>query len=976
MTPAAPPAFVGREDALAAVTDAVGRGPALVLIEGEAGIGKSRLLYEALGSVADRTVLMAVCPPLREPFPLGAVADGLRRLRDKSDGLRLSALGGALRPLLPDWVDALPPALPPLDDPKASRHRTLRALSELVDRLEVETVVVEDANWADTATLEWLLTLVASGEQRLSIVVTFRAHEVAEGSLLLRLTSRLPAGWRKVRVELEPLDLEQSRRLVGSMLGTDEMSEEFVSFLYQHTDGVPLMLEETIRLMRERHDIIRRGGEWNRRVLGELVVPPTVRDSVLERVGQLPPEARAVLRAAAILAEPADDRLLIAVADLDERSGRHGIASGLSAGLLRDAGAGRLAFRHVLDARAVREAMPASEQWSFHRRAARSLQRLVPEPVVRLARHFREVGDVEAWCRYAEASAEVALESGDDRVAVVTLLEVLTSTEHPVGRRVRLARRLGEAAFFGAAALGELSERVVAALRGVLATADLPQPERGELRLELGRMLWRVGRELAAYEEFQAALPDLEHRPDLAGRVMANLAVPLAPDCPAQQHLRWLDQAAELVGRAGSASDRLALAVNRATTLLLLGEAAGWQAITKITESRSDLAEQPLVSIGLMNVAQATMAWGWYGDTRALLTAAADYAEKIHYQRFTNTERVVGAYLDWYTGGWQGLRDRAAELVESSDTEASFRLRAWQLRGLVELASGGRAAAEGELRQVLDEHARRGVAEPEAVLAPAALGRVRVAERAYEDALRLTTPVVEMIVRKGVWLWATDLAPVHVDALVGVGLADDAGSFVAQFAAGLGGCRAPAPAAALATCRAIVAGAGGGDGPGRAAARFAQAAASWAALPRPYDELLTRERAGLAQLAAGRKDDGLAGLSETECRLRELGARWDADRVAHVLRQHGVEVTRAWRRGPRGYGDRLSPRELDVVTLLARGMSNPEIATALFVSRKTVERHVSSAMRKLEVSSRTNLAMTAAAAGLLSSESPAVGTRT
>jgi DNA-binding NarL/FixJ family response regulator len=95
-----------------------------------------------------------------------------------------------------------------------------------------------------------------------------------------------------------------------------------------------------------------------------------------------------------------------------------------------------------------------------------------------------------------------------------------------------------------------------------------------------------------------------------------------------------------------------------------------------------------------------------------------------------------------------------------------------------------------------------------------------------------------------------------------------------------------------------------------------------------------------------------------------MGARWDAGRVARLLRQHGVEVPRPWRSGPRGYGDQLSPREREVVALVARGMTNREVGQVLFLSPRTVGRHLSGAMRKLGASTRTGAAMAAAEAGL------------
>lgn len=958
----ASPAFVGRVDAMTELTAALQQRPAMVLIEGDPGAGKTRLLHQAAAVPTDGTTLLATCPPLREPFALGPVVDGLRRLADRVRLSGLSPLGGALRPLLPEWADWLPAPLEPLDDPRETRHRMFRALSELMDRLGVDVVVVEDAQWADSSTVEWLLTLAASGRTGLSIVVTYRPHEIPDGSLLPRLTSRGRQGWRHCRIHLGPLEVHEVRDMAASMLRTDEVTDGFARFLHQHTDGNPLAVEETVRLLRDRHELIGPGGSSTVFPAHELPVPPTIRDSVLERIDRLPWETRQVLRAAATLAAPAEAELVVTVAGLNGPPGWRGIGGALSAGLLREAPGGGLEFRHTLAAKAVEEATPISVQWALHRRAAQCLKELDPPPITRLARHFREARDVAEWSRYAEAGAAVALESGDDKTAVLTLLDLLNSAEHPIERRCRLGRKLGEAAFFAAAVLGDLADEVVATLRDLIARFDLPQEERGELRLQLGRMLWRVGREAAAMQEFEAAIPDLGHRPDLAGRAMANLAVPVTPDRSAASHLRWLHQAGTLVGLAGSRLDKLALAVNRATTLLLLGEETGWWAIDEIRESVPEPEEQRLVALGLMNVAEASLAWGRYDETRSLLDAAAAAIRKVNYVRFLTTQQVVATYLDWYRGDWRRIRETAEVLAASEEPEPAYRMRARHLLALLDLAETGRSA-EARLRRVVDECARRGIAEPEVTMAPGALARLLIGDGDYPAALEVTAPLAAMIETKDVWLWATDIAPVHVDALVHTGRHAAAEEWVARLAAGMAGRHAPAPEAALATCRAILAEADGSRV--AAAALYTEAARQWSALPRPYESLQTRERLGRCLLTAGKVTEAISALADVEQGMRRLGANWDADRVASLLREHGIEVARTWRRGRRGYGGELSPRERECVSLVVQGMRNKQVAERLFLSPRTVERHLRSAMRKLDVSTRTALALAAIERGVV-----------
>jgi DNA-binding CsgD family transcriptional regulator len=110
-------------------------------------------------------------------------------------------------------------------------------------------------------------------------------------------------------------------------------------------------------------------------------------------------------------------------------------------------------------------------------------------------------------------------------------------------------------------------------------------------------------------------------------------------------------------------------------------------------------------------------------------------------------------------------------------------------------------------------------------------------------------------------------------------------------------------------------------------------------------------------------------LAEAYEPLFRLGARGDADRVAQRLRDHGTDVPRLWRGGRRGYGDELSPRELEVVRWIVAGKTNREIARILTKSPATVDQQLRSAMRKLKVTSRTALAVAAVEAGVFAEES-------
>ena len=239
--------------------------------------------------------------------------------------------------------------------------------------------MVEDVHWADEATLEFLLFLRSRQGRQPSIVVSYRPEDLPGDSPLLRLSSRSPVGATGLRLTVPPLAVDETVSLVSSMLFSRRVSAEFAAFLQQSTDGIPLAVEELVRLMHDRADLAQQRGEWVRRSVDDIAVPVTIRDGVLERSRRLSADARAVLAAAAVLTDPASEPTLRAVAGLPAGRAATALAEVLRCGLLAEDRHGAISFRHVLACRAVYEAISPPERRQLHRRAGHALERqLVP----------------------------------------------------------------------------------------------------------------------------------------------------------------------------------------------------------------------------------------------------------------------------------------------------------------------------------------------------------------------------------------------------------------------------------------------------------------------------------------------------------------------------------------------------------------------------------------------------------------------
>jgi DNA-binding NarL/FixJ family response regulator len=126
-----------------------------------------------------------------------------------------------------------------------------------------------------------------------------------------------------------------------------------------------------------------------------------------------------------------------------------------------------------------------------------------------------------------------------------------------------------------------------------------------------------------------------------------------------------------------------------------------------------------------------------------------------------------------------------------------------------------------------------------------------------------------------------------------------------------------------------------------ALAALRRAADVWQQLEAPYEVARTRELIGLACRALRDDDAATLELDAARAAFEELRAQPDFERVAaHLAREYGSS-----------HG--LTPRELDVLRLVAAGRSNKQIATELVISEHTVARHVQNIFAKLDVTSRT-----------------------
>ncbi|WP_336212321.1 helix-turn-helix transcriptional regulator [Nonomuraea sp. LPB2021202275-12-8] len=947
------PVLVGRDGELGRMIGALAVPPSVVVIEGEGGIGKSRLVTELLArpEVAGRRILSGGCSQIREPFPLGPVVEALRSVGGDLEGAVLSPVAGALRALFPELAPVLPQPPDPLDDRAAERHRLFRGLSEVLAALGTAVLVVEDLHWADEQTVEFLSYLLGNQPRTLSVVLTYRGEEVPAG--VRALTARPADALTREHVVLVPLDEGQTRELAAAILGSDQVSEEFAAHLCGRASGLPLAIQELLALLRTRGALIPWAGGWARKELDELDVPSGVRSSVQERVGRLSPAARAVAEAAAVLQLTSPVPVLTGVTGLPPSAAADGVDEVLDAGLFAER-EGTVGFRHVLASQAVYEGIPLGRRQALHSAAADAVQSLVPVPLGQVAHHLRQAGRDDEWVAAAKRAADQAVELGDDGEAARLMEEVLRRARLPAPDRAELTVRLGWVAT-EVLHVPDVCDLFVTALND-----DLPRAVRGELRLLLALHL-NLARSDPARErrEMAAAVGDLSDRPELAAWAMMALGLPTAPGTRPDERVEWLDRALETVPEIGDPTMRLYLLGKIVMALVLIGDPR-WRELADRMEKDVDELPTHRRTVNVhFSIGAGAVLTGDHHLARRLLATALERSAEID-ATGTIAVRCKSCLLQvaYLSGAWEGL----AEEVRKLRVELSERPE----RDSVALVAAGLLLAEGELdlaRSRFLDGMRIGLTTDVADLpfAVTALLRLGIARGTAVAALAETAEAVAAWEKHGLWPLGVRALPALTEALRAAGRQEEAAGVVARYESRLRGLVAPLAAPALEHARGHLAASAGRWR--EAVGHFTGAAAGYERLPAAYEAAQASEQAAACLFEAG-DDTAEQALKDVLAAYERLGARWDLDRAIWLGRRHGLRAGSARRRGADGGGDGgdggagrgLTARQREVARLAATGLTNQQIARELFLSTKTVDKHLSAAMQKFGARSRTELA--------------------
>lgn len=947
--------FVGRRDELAYLRRllagvAAGVGGA-VLVEGEQGIGKTSLLKRALGGAEGAGCALAwgAADEMAQRFPLWLMTEclqerGGRRGGDKDDGAN-----GARPPLSAGWLAVGTGLVPPGDPVAAGIERVLGQ----VDRwcaISPVVLVAEDLQWADAASLlVWQrlardirqLPLLLAGSVRpgpgIDELGRLRRGLLARGGTALHLG---PLGQLDVS--------ELAGRLAGGRPGrrlTDAV---------RGGAGNPLYAREIVdALVRDGRVLVDAG-------VAELAgpegagVPASLAGVIEQRLRALPEEMPGVLRWAAVLGKEfsVTDLAIVTGETAGQLMGILGDA--VTAGVfgdaagLKSAGAGavattrpRLAFRHGLIRQVLYDGLPSATRAALHLHAARALAEAgaAPEQVAAQLAAVPEWAD--GWMLEWLAGAVSGLTYRAPDVAADLLSRALGLLPEGDERREALEAALVTVAFL------LMRDEEVKRLGGQLATYAR-DPDRA------AEAAWRVG-----YAQQRTWLPDeavawVEKALERPGTSDVWIARLRALRALAMGFARRLDTpvaAREALALAEAVGDRFAAGYALYTMCLVdFYLRRGIAALRHIDQALNVIGNDPqaseLVLMLMFRRIQALHELDRHSEADATIRETLALAE------LTGTPRLAEAYILVAVCHFRAsLWDDALATLEQAmplPDDPEGRVLA---HGLMALIAGhrvdGKAAehlAAAEIMQI-DSGSVGYQASGHFLL----LARALAAERTGQPgkAVAVLRPNIESVDAQTMlqrFLFLPELTRLALAA------GDTATAAKAAKAAALEADLEPLPvkAAAADRCRGLV---DGDPAPVLAAAAYYQSAS------RPLERAQSLEDA--AVLLASRGDlPGARRASADAARIyRDLGARWDIRRSQARLRPYGIRLTAASARTRPSWGwESLTPTELRVAHLISDGLSNPDIAAELFLSRNTVQTHVSHILAKLGARSRFEIA--------------------
>jgi DNA-binding CsgD family transcriptional regulator len=905
---------------ISAFLDAVPAGPQALTLGGDAGIGKSSLWLDALTQARSRSYRALSSRPTESEAKLSfaAVADLLDGVVDEALDALPSPQRSALEVAL---LRAEAPSSPPdRRTLSAAFHGALLGLA----RSGPLVLAIDDAHWLDAPSARVLEFAIRRLEDvPIGILITARLDET--DPLPLGVDRALPSD-RIDRLIVGPITEEATRHLVNAELST-HLPRSLLLQINATAAGNPFLALELARAF------LRRGVD---RELGTtLPVPSTLVDLVADRLSALSEPVRRVLLVTAAASQPTASLISQAIGGADAQ---RDIEAAFDDGVI-EASAGRIRSTHPLLATVQYSVSSGKDRRDVHRRLAEAV--VDQEERARHLALAAERPDERVAAELEAASRQASDRGAPDAAAqLADLARALTPADH-VEARIHRTIHAGQFAF----EVGDLAKAAACLEEAVSATPA--GPLRAEALLFLARVRYHSHDATAALALAEQALDEVGDDEELKPHIQLELAAAaeaVGDRARARAHAREAVALAEAEGDDASLAEALALVGFHD---FVAGDGDPRSAMARALELEdTGLSVRPLRS---PTFRQACLSM-WTDDLDAARSTLVDLEKR---QREAGDEGSLSvilfmlAQVECQAGNWPEAGSYADESCEITAWTGHLPYRALALsaKSLIEGHLGRVESARTAAEEGLQLAYRSGLVQASGSNL-AALGFLELSLDNPKEAHSILWPLAEGVLASGIREPSVlRFIPDEIESLVAIGETDAARSLLEPFSA---------QAQTLDRSWAIATAERGwgllyaslGDLP-EALVAFDRAIERHAAVDEPFElgRTLLAQGQALRRMKRWRLARGSIGRSLEI--FERLGAALWAERAR----------TDAARIGGRSPGPvELTPTEHEIAELVSKGLTNREVANALFLSVSTVESNLHRIYRKLGVRSRTELA--------------------
>lgn len=403
--------FAGRVQEFASLTrwldEACVGQTRVVTVFGETGTGTATLLRQLESEVRIRNGVfaMAASPHLSVPQPYGvwsALLHATHRFPSapKREWHELQHLEARLG----NTTES--------EAPTGSQYRLFGELTEYVRGLAGDrplVIVLDEMQWADGASwdaLEHLLTQMDT--DRIMICLAMRPTSAFETSSHAQMLAR----HEFVRqLTISRLTRDEVKRWLEAAFHRQQVGREFLAFLYRHTEGDPLFINQLLRALIEDGAIWHNGGRWEWSPVSELRLPAGRPALIAQRLSKFSSSTQAVLTTAAVVGREFDVALIAGAGAGSEPAVRLAISEAVLSGLLRptyERRQGSFVFSHDEIAEVLVDGISRMRVQQLHGRVAQSLEKRRPDRAGEIAMHYDAAGEAADAYRWAQTAARAA----------------------------------------------------------------------------------------------------------------------------------------------------------------------------------------------------------------------------------------------------------------------------------------------------------------------------------------------------------------------------------------------------------------------------------------------------------------------------------------------------------------------------------------------------------------------------------------